>query len=193
MSQLLIYRWGLKRLGEQTYISSFAHLLNMRCIAIGENSTISRRTSLLAFTSYGETSYEPSLSIGSNVYVGKGCTIACCNEVTIEDGVTIGDNVYIADSMHGYSEIGTRIMEQALSVGHIRIGSNSWLGYACFIAHDVEIGEHAIIAANSVVKKSVPPYSVVAGSPARVIKRYDFDKREWIKASPDTDLIDDPT
>ena len=179
VSTLIKYRWGLNKLGKRTFISPYAHFFNMRFISIGNNSTISRRSSLLAFTSYQATSHKPDLSIGDNVHIGQGCTLACCNKITIGDRTTIGDNVYIADNTHGFSEVENGIMEQALSVGSIRIGRNSWIGYGCFIASDVEIGNNSIIGANSVVKKTVPPFSVVAGSPARIIKKYDYGQKRW--------------
>ena len=183
LSRTLIFKRGLNGLGEKTYISPYAHLLNMRCMDIGSMSSISRRTSLLAFTEYRNVKYNPKISIGDNVYIGKGCTLSCCNYLAIEDGVTIGDNVYISDNMHGYEDINISIMEQPLKVASVVVGCRAWVGYGSFIAHDVNIGEHAIIGAGSVVKKSVPPFTVVAGSPAKIIKRYDFDQCKWVKAS----------
>lgn len=71
---------------------------------------------------------------------------------------------------------------QPLVRGSVRIGRMAWLGYGSFIAGELEIGEHSVIGANSVVTKSVPPYTVVAGAPAKVIKRYDFALQQWVRA-----------
>lgn len=61
------------------------------------------------------------------------------------------------------------------------IGDGSWLGKNVVVIGNVSIGKNCVIAANSVVTKDVPDYSIAAGIPARVIKRYDFDRKEWVK------------
>jgi acetyltransferase-like isoleucine patch superfamily enzyme len=95
--------------------------------------------------------------------------------------VTVGDGVYIADCHHGYNDTTLGILEQPLSLGSIHIGRRAWLGYGSFVAGNLSIGEHAIIGANSVVTKSVDPYTVVAGTPARPIKRYNRASGVWEK------------
>ena len=61
------------------------------------------------------------------------------------------------------------------------IGNNVWIGEGAAILSGVKIGEGSIIGTNSVVLKDIPPNSIAVGSPAKVIKKYDFDKKEWIK------------
>ena len=65
--------------------------------------------------------------------------------------------------------------------GPIIIKKGSWLAFGCHILSGVTIGEHSVVAANSVVTKDVPPYSVVAGNPARIVKQYDFEKKKWVR------------
>ena len=59
------------------------------------------------------------------------------------------------------------------------IHDDVWIGEMVSVLPDVEIGRGAIIGANSVVTKSVPEYSIVAGNPAKIIKRFDFESMEW--------------
>lgn len=63
----------------------------------------------------------------------------------------------------------------------ITIGKDTWIGAHVSIIGNVSIGKHCVIAANSVVVKDIPDYSVAAGVPAKVIKKYSFEKEEWIK------------
>jgi len=61
------------------------------------------------------------------------------------------------------------------------IGEGSWIGTKVSIIGSVRIGKHCVIGANSVVTKDIPDFSVAVGAPAKVIKRYDFERKEWIK------------
>lgn len=175
-----IFAGKFKSLDPTAFVSPYTRMDNMDRISIGANTYVSRHTLLQAVVRYGKTVHDPNLVIGNNVYIGNGCTISCCNEITIEDEVTIGDNVYIADSRHGYEDVRIGILPQPLVTGKIRIGRTAWLGYGCVVARDLEIGEHAVIGANSVVTRSVPAYTVVAGSPAKAIKKYDAETEKWV-------------
>lgn len=64
----------------------------------------------------------------------------------------------------------------------VKIGSQSFIGMGARIFPGVTIGKHCVIGANAVVTHDIPDYCVAAGMPARVIKRYDFEKGEWVKA-----------
>ena len=67
----------------------------------------------------------------------------------------------------------------------VHIGDKVWVGESVCILPGVTIGECSIIGAGSVVTKSIPPYSIAVGTPAKVIKRYNFDTRSWIKVDLD--------
>ena len=150
----------------------------------GWNVTILRGTRLYCHKTYAGVALDPRLSILSNAYIGRDCTISCAGKITIGGGVTIGDRVYIADHQHGVDlEIprqgGIRIrsvMDTPLSVGQVEIGSWAFIGIGAVIATkgSLKIGEGAVIGANSVVTKDVPAYAIVGGVPARFIRwRYE--------------------
>lgn len=63
----------------------------------------------------------------------------------------------------------------------VRIGEGSWLGTNVVVVGNVHIGKHCVIGANSVVTKDIPDYTVAAGIPCKVIKRYDFERKEWVR------------
>jgi acetyltransferase-like isoleucine patch superfamily enzyme len=61
------------------------------------------------------------------------------------------------------------------------IEDECWIAANTVITAGVTIGKHSVIAAGAVVTKNIPPYSIAVGNPAKVIKKYDFDKKEWIR------------
>ena len=89
--------------------------------------------------------------------------------------------MYISDNLHGYKDIKTPIWKQPIVQNRdVEIGEGSWIGEnVCILG--VHIGKHCVIGANSVVTHDIPDYSVAVGSPAKVIKRYDFENNQWVK------------
>lgn len=89
-----------------------------------------------------------------------------------------GRYVYISDNNHGktdYESLCQQPAERELDIkGPVIIGSNVWIGDKVTILSGVHIGEGSIIGANSVVTKNFPPYSIVGGGPAHIIKQVDI-------------------
>lgn len=143
-----------------------------------------------AGTHFGEGSFlmawEKTCAGGNfhpEIHIGKNCNFGAWNNVTATNRIEIGDNlltgkwVTITDNSHGETDLATLqhppLMRLVTSKGSIVIGNNVWIGDKATILPNVTIGDGAVIAANSVVTKDVPAYSVVAGIPAKVIKRND--------------------
>jgi len=178
-----IYRRVLRSMGSATFVSPFIQAVGLDCVSLGSRSRISRNSRLLALKNYAGQTFTPHISIGDNVSIGFGCTLSCVHRIQIGDDVTIGDNVYIADSHHDYANPTLSILDQPLLPGQISIGQGAWVGYGAFVAGDVSLGEHSVVGANSVVTRSVPAYTVVAGVPARPVKRFDHETGKWIRIS----------
>lgn len=92
--------------------------------------------------------------------------------------------MFISGHNHEYRNIKIPIYEQGITYaenGKVIIGEGFWLGTNVVVVGNVHIGKHCVIGANSVVTKDIPDYSVAAGIPAKVIKRYDFGKSEWVR------------
>jgi acetyltransferase-like isoleucine patch superfamily enzyme len=182
----LVYRILFRHVGAQSFVSPFIQCLGLDCITLGSRSRIHKNTRLLALKSYGDQSFSPSIKIGDDVSVGFGCTLSCINQIHIGSDVTIGDNVYIADSHHEYRNPLLGVLAQPLIKGAVTIGDKAWIGYGAFIAGNISIGEHSVVGANSVVTHSVPPFTIVAGVPARPIKRFCHQSECWVNINTET-------
>lgn len=149
-------------------------ILGAKYISIGENTGVGNFCILACWDHYMNKSFKPQLIIGEECWLGEYTHVTCVNQIIIGDGLLTGRFVLISDNNHGcvkFDESMIRPQERNLSSkGIIKIGNNVWIGDKATILSNVSIGDGAIVAANAVVTKNVPPYSVVAGNPARVIK-----------------------
>lgn len=120
-----------------------------------------------------------TLKIGNNVTIGAYGFVNAAGNVTIDNHVLCADKVNIVAENHGYADINTPIRHQKCIPGEIKIGEGSWLGINVTILAGTTIGKNSVVGANSVVKGHYDDYCVIAGNPARVVKR--FDGKEWVK------------
>lgn len=118
---------------------------------------------------------EPHITIGNRCCFGAFNHITCTNSITIGDNLLTGKWVTITDNSHGSMDIqqlkDSPITRPIISKGPIYIGKNVWIGEKATILPGVTIGDGSVIAANAVVNKDVPPYTLVAGVPAKIISR----------------------
>lgn len=120
------------------------------------------RTSFLALFSHRDT------EIGSDVYIGPQCNIGKCK---IESGVLLGSGVHIMSGkgQHNFSDLNTPIKDQGGTFEKVTIGENSWIGNGALIMANV--GMRCVVAAGSVVINDIEDFAIVAGNPAKVIKK----------------------
>ncbi|MDD2943137.1 MAG: hypothetical protein PHC51_09255 [bacterium] len=114
--------------------------------------------------------YNGIIEIGNHSVIGVGNWLQGSGRIEIGNDVIIGPYVAIVSTNHSYQDVGTPIAQQPLQTGEVVVEDDVWIGAHCTIAMNVRIGAHSIIGANSFVNKDVPPYSIVAGAPAKVIK-----------------------
>lgn len=110
-----------------------------------------------------------NISIGDNSGIGEGSFIQDLGKVSIGKNVLMGPECMIFTANHEYSKNST-IIEQGNIIRSVKIGNDVWIGARCIILPGVVIGDGAIIAAGSVVTKSVEKYAIVGGNPAKIIK-----------------------
>jgi len=140
------------------------------------------------------------LSIGKNSLIESLCAICTWHgDVVLKDGASIGigsvvmgpvligegsacsQNCFISGQSHHYEDISKHLFKQGIETKQVVIGKNVWIGANSVILPGVKIGDNAVIGAGSTITEDVPPYSVVAGNPARIIKQYDSKTKQWAR------------
>jgi acetyltransferase-like isoleucine patch superfamily enzyme len=118
---------------------------------------------------------EGRVTIGEGCFLNIGTMIAAQNEVTIGDHVMFANGCFVADAAHRFDDPNLPVTWQGFATkGPTRIGSNVWFGVNCVVNSGVTIGDRCVIGANSVVTKDVPPRTIAAGAPAKVIREIRF-------------------
>lgn len=160
-------------------------------IAIGSNTTIGPLASLSAgMPVHADRRGDPIITIGDRCMLGKGIGIVGHEQIEIGDDIWTGHYVYVTDQNHGYQDLALPIGTQMWKNNPVSIGSGSWLGHGAVVLPGSRIGRNVVIAAGAVVAGiEVPDYSVVAGVPARVVRRY-VEGDGWIPVD-DSDDSDD--
>ncbi|PYT09196.1 MAG: hypothetical protein DMF60_03010, partial [Acidobacteria bacterium] len=115
---------------------------------------------------------DASLEFGDRVFVGRGTQFDVIEKVSIGDHTVIAPGCFITDHNHGISPT-ISIDQQACIAGPVIIGTDVWLGANVVVVPGVRIGDGAVVGANAVVTRDVPPMAIVAGVPARLLRYRD--------------------
>ncbi|WP_373260674.1 DapH/DapD/GlmU-related protein [Bacteroides thetaiotaomicron] len=125
------------------------------------------------------------MKLGEEVQINDNVHIAAGQLVEIGNHVLIASRVFISDINHGNFREGEMFdlsvspEKQTLFFDPVRIEDNVWIGESVCILPGVTIGKHSVVGALSCVTKSIPPYSIAVGNPARVVKQYNFQTCSW--------------
>ena len=145
-------------------------------VKLGKNVKLSEYVNLYGCEIGDETKIGALVEIQKNVTVGKRCKISShtfvCEGVIIEDNVFIGHGVMFINDTYprATTEAGELKTESDWSVESTRIGKGASIGSNATILSKIRVGENAIVGAGSVVTKDVPPFAVVAGNPAKILR-----------------------
>jgi acetyltransferase-like isoleucine patch superfamily enzyme len=183
------YKMVLGSLGRQTLISPFVKIEKPNNIFLGKNISIGRMSWLEANPLTGRSTCK--IIVGDGTYIGNVAHIYCTSKIEIGKNVLLADRVYISDNLHEYVDIQTPVIMQPIKqLKEVKIGDGAWLGEnVCILGSDV--GKQSVIGANSVVTKSIPDFCVAVGAPAKIIKRYSFEKQAWLKTDGDGNIIEE--
>ena len=113
-------------------------------------------------------SHSYGISAGKSVSINTGVNIDARGGISIGDYVMIGPNSVLVSSTHQYQSLNKPMTFHDHIMEPLEIGDDVWIGANTFISGGISIGNGAIVAAGAIVKKSVPPYKIVAGCPAKI-------------------------
>lgn len=181
MLKSMVYTWfvscGFKTFGNRSIIRPKPDLIvGKEFIEVGNRTIIGKHVQLTAWGEHHGTQFAPTIIIGNCSQFGSYNHITAINRIEIGNGVLTGKFVTISDNSHGMPgdendcEI-SPIERTAYSKGPVIIEDNVWIGDKATILANVRIGRCSIIGANTVVTKDIPPYCIVGGNPARIIRK----------------------
>jgi acetyltransferase-like isoleucine patch superfamily enzyme len=175
-----LFRFSFKKFGKKSAVIFPLKIEGMKNICLGNNVYIAYKSSLSAMPL--TVTESPTLEIGDGTTIGNFNHIFATEKVVIGKKVLTADKVYISDNLHSYEDVTIPIMDQKIKqINHVEIGDGTWIGEnVCILG--VKIGKNCVIGANSVVTKDIPDYSVVVGSPAVIIKKFNITANRWEKS-----------
>jgi carbonic anhydrase/acetyltransferase-like protein (isoleucine patch superfamily) len=143
-------------------------------IAVGEGTIIGPLASLSAgMPTQANLRGDPVITIGDRCMLGKGIGIVGHERIEIGDDIWTGHYVYVTDQNHGYEDISQPVGTQMWKNEPVSIGDGCWLGHGAVVLPGTRLGRNVVVAAGAVVAGlDVPDFSVVAGVPARIVRKH---------------------
>lgn len=163
LSKIKLGKWV--ELGDYVYLNG----LGKGFLMIGNNTKISGFSRIVVSTSYNNLG--EFIHIGNNVGIGEYASIGGSGGVSIGDNTITGQYLSIHPENHNFQDTNKLIKDQGTTRSSISIGENCWIGAKVTILAGVNIGNNCVIAAGSVVTNDFPSNSVLAGVPARLLKK----------------------
>jgi len=168
-------------IGKRVQLTALPVISGHTAVFVGDDVRISGSLSI----SSGKFCDHPTLRIGDRSFMGHNVRITCNREVVIEEDVLIAGNCKISDYDGHATSLERRLTEAtptADEIRSVRICRGAWIGGGALILKGVTVGEGAIVGANSVVTHDAPAYSVVAGSPAKIVKQNEPGNKPMVRA-----------
>ncbi len=174
---------GIKQ-GKRSYIANPIFIYGGRGIEIGSEVRIFPHSRMEAHNG-GRIRIGDDVSIGQNFHVTSSQIL-----LDIGSHTTISGNVFVTNIDHEYGEIGKHILRQPFLIGRTSIGENCFIGYGAAIQAGTVLGRQCVVGANSVVRGEFPDHCVIVGAPARIVKRYDPETKQWRRTNQKGEFIE---
>lgn len=177
--------YRFRRLGDGACLSfPLGAIFGEAWIEIGDHTLVGERVSISAGMGPGvDLGPDSIVRIGRGCSIGRGSHIVGHQSIDIGEDVFTGPYVYITDQNHVYDDPEMPIGRQWPRNNPVSIGSGSWLGTGAIILPGTRIGRQSVVAGGAVVRGEFPDHSVIAGVPAKIVRRYDPDEG-WTAPGP---------
>ena len=186
-ARCLYYKQALRSMGENVKIGRSVTIINPQYISIGANVTIHDNCTLIAKGEAGISlddnvtlkdrvyldteSGDGYIKIGKAVYIGAGCTLHGHMGLEIMDDCLLAQNITITPYSHISDDCTRLIKDQGGHSRKVTIEKDCYIGMCCCILYGADIHEGSVVGSGSVVVRSIPPYSIAVGVPAKVIRK----------------------
>lgn len=180
ISTRLCLGWRLGHLGKKSSVQA-KRIVGAERIFIGERVQVLWGVRLETTQRPGHPL--PKLELQNGVTVGQNSHITCAETIIIGAGVALTANVTVTDTNHTYSDRNQPIQHAPIETAPVRIGENSIVLNGAVILPGTTIGKHCVVGANSVVKGQFGDNCIIAGAPARVVKRFDSASQNWLQVN----------
>jgi len=183
----LVYKPFFGKYGLPSYIGKPVFIGNFKRIFIGKRVRVFPGARIEVVDKNSSIVFEDNISIGQNLHIISGGE----QELKIGRNTTFSANVFVTNIDHKYDEINKHILEQPLVSAKTHIGENCFIGYGVVIQAGTILGKQCIVGANAVVRGHFPPYCVIVGVPARIVKRYDDKSGVWKKTDKEGNFLEE--
>ncbi|MEV7428480.1 DapH/DapD/GlmU-related protein [Nocardioides sp. NPDC092400] len=151
-----------------------ATILGAGSIHLGSGTLVGRQVTLSVGWGTGEQVLPPrGLVIGDRCILGARTSITAHESIEIGDDVFCGQGVFVTDASHGYQVPDRPVGAQFGASDPVVVGAGSWIGHHAVLLPGTRLGRNVVVAAGSIVRGVVEDHAVVAGNPARVVRRYE--------------------
>lgn len=152
-------------------------------ISIGSGVYIFKNCRIEGIRQWNNSTFSPSIEISDNVTIQQSLHLTCASKIYIGKNTAIAANVTITDINHKYLDVNIPVEMQDIEIANVYISDNCKIYNNSVILPSTFLGKHCIVGANSVVSGVFPDYCVIVGAPAKVVKKYCFNKKKWISVS----------
>lgn len=161
----------------------------MKYISLGKMFLFGDHARIECIENYEDRYFSPNIIIEDSVSIEQRCHITAADTLTIGKDTLISFDVSIQDTDHEYEDLSTPVANQPLIVKKTQIGENCFIGSGAKIQAGTILGKHCVVGTNAVVRGHFPDYSVIVGVPARIVKRYDLERKEWRRTDTKGEFI----
>ncbi|MBI2641096.1 acyltransferase [Candidatus Roizmanbacteria bacterium] len=163
-------RWKGMKFGKNSFIAPGYDWINvgLKGVRLGDTVIIGRNAWIQTID---HEKTDACISIGNNTQVGRFVVLSALFEIRIGENCLISYNVSVYDHDHNIADLRSPFKAGLTKAEKVVIGDECFIGAHSFILKGVRLGKHCAVGANSVVTKSFPSYSVIAGNPAKLIRK----------------------